>query len=131
MCKAVETKLTTYLFVLKPSSLYYLVYGPSVVIFYIIFLRTSVSLIQIGLENLALQRKVRGYDISIGYSCTGKGPNSESLDPRTDFEGLTAALKTPVVLRQELLAPPFFQNPLSAAVDSTSRPQLNKGLIES
>ena len=125
MCKAVETKLTTYIFVLKPSSLYYLVYGPPVVIFYIIFLRTSVSLIQIGQENLALQGKVRGYDIIIGYSCTGKDPNSESLDPRPHFEGLTAALKTPAVLRPELLAPPFFQNPLSAAVDSTPRPQLN------
>ena len=88
-------------------------------------------MIQIGRENLALQGKVRGYDISIGYSCTGKDSNSESLDPRPHFEGLTAALNAPAFLRPELLVPPFFQNPLSAAVDSTSRQQLNKGLIES
>ena len=51
-----------------------------VVISYIIFLRISVSLIQITQENLKLQGKVsRSYDISVGCSCTGKDPNSESF----------------------------------------------------
>ena len=48
---------------------------------------------------------------SIGYSCTGKGPNSESL--QTPLEGLTAPPRPPAVLRPELLAPTLFRNHLS------------------
>ena len=43
--------------------------------FYFLFF----SLMQINQENPKLQSKVwRNYHISIGYSCTGKGPNSKN-----------------------------------------------------
>ena len=90
--------------------------------FYIILLRTSVSLIQISQGNLKLQGKVwKNYDISIGYSCTGNGPNRKSFrgfssEPtwRAYSAPWTPPPPPPVVLRPELLAPVLFQNPVSA-----------------
>ena len=75
-------------------------------------------MIQISQGNLKLQGKVwRNYDISIGYSCTGKDPNSKSFwgfSPDPTWRAYSGPWIPPAVLRPELLAPPLFRNPVSA-----------------
>ena len=105
------TYVKTYLFILLSLWAF-------VVIFYIILLRTSK--IRISQKNLKLQGKVwRNYDISIGYSCTGKGPNSKSFwgfSPDLTWRAYSVPWIPPAVLQPELLAPPLFRNHVSAPV---------------
>ena len=83
-----------------------------VVIFYIILLRTSVSLTQISLGNLKLQGKVwRNYDISIGYSCTGKGQNSKSFwsfSPDPTWKAYSAPWMPPCCFATRITSTPSF-----------------------